>query len=49
MTLDKPNKAKCPLHAVETPLSLLHCHTCLIRLLHVMIKEVSEIFYTEKG
>ena len=27
------NKAKCPLDAVETPLSLLHCHTlCFIGL-----------------
>ena len=35
------NKAKCLLDAVETPLSLLHCHTfCLIGLHHVVKLEL---------
>ena len=39
------NKAKCLLEPVETPLSLLDCHTlCLIGLHHVVKLELSRIF-----
>ena len=45
------NKAKCLLDAVETPLSLLHCHTlCFIGLHHVVKLELesSRMFYCNK-
>ena len=42
----KPNKAKCLLDAVETPLSLLHCHTLrFIGLNHVVKLELSRILF----